>query len=131
IRSGGSGRSNSDGTNWLRRASFPQNLESSPSSQTMTGPSFGDGIFVAVGQYGQVEVSCMDTVLQVGRFQPNAGFQLLPSLVPFTVSIQASSNMVDWTTIQNYPSRAEPVPVLDTTATNLTHRFYRTVWPQQ
>jgi hypothetical protein len=46
-----------------------------------------------------------------------------------TYTIQASSDLVNWTPLATFVATNAAMPVVDPAATNLNHRFYRAVMP--
>jgi len=57
---------------------------------------------------------------------PNGQFQLLFSGVPGTnYTVEASTNLINWTFIVTLTASNNPVPFIDPDATNFVERFYR------
>ena len=61
------------------------------------------------------------------RFSPTQGARLrVLNSVSGKLTIEASSNLQDWIPVQSFPGLQGQLDLIDATATNFTHRFYRT-----
>ncbi len=111
-----------NGQDWAARESGTMNK--------LLGAAYGQGTFVAVGDTG--------TILQSGQF-PLAGVSLGPLTVGAdgtasfdaagpaneTWTIQASSDLANWTFLAEAPGTNTAVQILDSDAPNYRQRFYR------
>ncbi len=69
-------------------------------------------------------------VLGSPAFIPDGAFQFTVSgTTGLTYDVQASTNLVDWTTLTNFVSTNSPMSFCDPAASNFNHRFYRAVVP--
>jgi len=116
-----------DGLTWTRR---PALFNKSAWWDAVVGVAFGNDIFVALGATGEVHISPLTLFLQAGQRLPNAPFQFdVSGGLSQGVSVQASSNLKDWTTIMTLPATSSSSPLFDSTATNFSSRFYRAISP--
>lgn len=119
--------SSPDGITWSVRKSGAGYLRS---------VAYGNGKFVAVG-FGSILLAepppppPAALTLQSIRFSPVTGVQGMISGNPGQrYAIQASTNLLDWQLIAILPTSTNPaVPFSDSSATNLSRRFYRAVSP--
>jgi hypothetical protein len=61
------------------------------------------------------------------RADGNQEFQLFPHQLGLTYDIQNSTNLATWTSLTSIVAQTFPVEIVDLTATNSPHRFYRAV----
>ena len=116
-----------DGLTWTRR---PAIFNKSAWYDAVVGVSFGNDIFVALSATGEVHISPISLFLQAGQHLPNTPFHFdVSGGVSQGVSVQASSNLKDWTTIMTLPTPSSSSPLVDSTATNFSSRFYRAISP--
>jgi hypothetical protein len=126
---GGEGRiaTSLDGLTWTRR---PALFNKSAWYDAVVGVAFGNDIFVALGATGEIHISPISLFLEAGKHLPNAPFHFdVSGGLSQGVSVQASSNLKDWTTIMTLPTPSSSSPLLDATATNFSSRFYRAMSP--
>jgi hypothetical protein len=107
-----------EGTNWI----------SHTNSFTGNAIAFGNSVFVAVSSGGNVyrTAAAMHTSLQ----KDSAAQLTLTGLVPGTFRIERSSNLLDWTTAATISLTSSPTNWTDPGSSNVTGRFYRTIWSE-
>jgi len=113
--------SSTDGTNWTFRHAR--------ASRNLYGIAFGGGTFVAVGESG--------AILQSDKIGPR--LELLSATQPFAFNViadpgengrvEASTDLVTWTTLTNFASATGTNQFTDLAAPNFERRFYRAVTP--
>jgi len=115
-----------DGITWTRR---PATFNKRNSWDTVVGVAFGNETFVALGASGEIHTSpAVSLFLQAGKLWPNGSFEFNVSPgFPEPFSVQASSNLRDWTTITTSPMLGSSLGWLDSTSTNFSIRFYRAI----
>jgi hypothetical protein len=82
------------------------------------------GIYLA-GSYGKCS-SAPGPLLVPDGFATNGGFRLyVYGTIGDTYTLQASANLLSWVPLFAFVCTSTPTLVVDTTATNYTHRYYR------
>jgi hypothetical protein len=111
-----------DGVNWTQRV--PAN------GNDLVAATFGQGTFVVVGNAGQVLQSAVlaNPGLALPSMVAGGAARLAVTGKPGRqYSIQASSDLLNWTTLTNVVLRTSSGTFVDPSARNFSHRFYRIV----
>jgi hypothetical protein len=119
-------QTSTNGTNWVSRNSGTLNY--------LFGTAFGQGTFIVVGTVGTILQSGV-LPSPVAVLNPSSG--LVNGVFAFSLSaplggqwqVQASTDLLNWTSLGTLTITNTPLPFVDTGATNFQQRFYRTVSP--